>query len=520
MKKVLSKIGMLSVAGLLAALVPSAHAAPITATYSNIAQTATLDPAIAFSSDGFVYVRNVYEGLLEYKPGTMTLQGVLATDWKSSVDGLTFTFNIRPGVKFHDGSTVDAAAVVAGLKRIQAVNQGPASMLTKVDTIKAATSSQVVITLKSKDFTFLGKLPKLPIVSAAAVEAHKTAADPWAKTWFASNEAGSGPYTLTTFQRNQSITLGKNATYWRAFDADTPTIVVIRVDPDITTAMQLLSAGQVDFMGAVGPDDSVAASKDKNLQVIVSPSYFIQFMPMNVTRGPLKDVRVRKAISLAFDYKGMIDFYKGYAQAATGPLPVAYSPDLANKPKFETNIVRAKRYLKDAGYEKGFTLTYLGLKGLSYEEFAGTLLQASLKEIGITVKQTLVPWPQMAAAYSNQDTAYDISFLNMSAFTNDAGDFLGKSYHSKSSGNNGGYNWSFFNNPSIDKNIDDLALIKDDAKRLKSTLLASAAIKDLYLAIYVAEPQLAQPVRKGWTGFYDALDANYSIRFFYTHKVG
>lgn len=520
MKKVLSKIGILSVAGLLAALVPSAHAAPITATYSNIAQTATLDPAIAFSSDGFVYVRNVYEGLLEYKPGTMTLQGVLATDWKSAADGLSFTFNIRQGVKFHDGSTLDAAAVVAGLKRIQGVNQGPATMMTNVDTIKAATSSQVVITLKTKDFTFLGKLPKLPIVSAAAVEAHKTASDPWAKTWFASNGAGTGPYSLTTWQRNQSITLGQNTAYWRPFAAGTPTIVVLRVDPDITTAMQLLSAGQVDFMGAVGPDDSVAASKDKNLQVLVSPSYFMQFMPMNVTRGPLKDVRVRKAISLAFDYKGMIEFYKGYAEAATGPLPTAFSPELSMKPKLEKNIIRAKRLLAEAGYSKGFTMTYLGLKGLSYEEFAGTLLQESLKEIGITLKQTLVPWPQMAAAYSNQDTAYDISFLNMSAFTNDAGNFLGQSYSSKASGNNGGYNWSFYSNPVIDKKIADLAGIKDDAKRLKATLLVNTAIKDLYLAIYVAEPQLAQPVRKGWTGFYDALDANYTIRFFHTRKVG
>ena len=518
MKKALRKIGLLGVAGLLVSIAPPVQAAPITATYSNIAETATLDPAIAFSSDGFVFVRNVYEGLLEYKPGTMKLQGVLAKTWKASADGLSFTFDLRPGVKFHDGSPLNADAVVTGLKRIQAVNQGPATMMTNVSDIVATSSSQVKITLKSKDFTFLGKLPKLPIVSAAAIEKHKTAADPWASTWFATNEAGTGPYILDNWQRNQAITLVKNPTYWRTFGAKTPTKVVLRVDPDITTAMQLLSSGQVDFMGAVGPDDSAAAAKNKNLQVLVSPSYYIQLMPMNVTRGPLKDVRVRKAISLAFDYKAMIDFYKGYAAAASGPLPNAFSPVLAKSPKMAQNIATAKKLLADAGYKKGFTMTFLGLKGLSYQEFAGTLLQSNLKKIGITLKQTLAPWPQMAEAYKSQDSAYDISFLNMSAFTDDAGNFLSQSYSSAASGNNGGYNWSFYEDPSIDKKISGLSLVKDDAARMKATLDVHTSIRDKYLAIYVAEPQLAQPVRKGWTGFYDSLDANYSIRFFYTSK--
>jgi ABC-type transport system substrate-binding protein len=106
----------------------------------------------------------------------------------------------------------------------------------------------------------------------------------------------------------------------------------------------------------------------------------------------------------------------------------------------------------------------------------------------------------------------------MSAFTNDAGNFLGQSYSSAASGNNGGYNWSFFEDPSVDKKIAALSQIKDDAKRMKATLDVNKIIKDKYLAIYVAEPQLAQPVRKGWTGFYDSLDANYTVRFFYTSK--
>lgn len=95
----------------------------ITATFSNIAETPTLDPAVAFSSDGLEFVRNVYEGLLEYKPASTELLPALATAWKPSDEGLTYTFTLRQGVKFQDGSTMDATAVKAGLDRIKGVNQ-------------------------------------------------------------------------------------------------------------------------------------------------------------------------------------------------------------------------------------------------------------------------------------------------------------------------------------------------------------------------------------------------------------
>ena len=515
-KKFTALVGVVAIVG----LVPVAQAAPITAVYSNIAQTATLDPAIAYSSDGFVFVRNVYEGLVEYKPGTMELQAALATSWKSSSDGLTFTFTIRSGVKFHDGTTLDADAVVKGLERVIAVNQGPATNLSSVKSIVASGSDKVIITTSKKDYTFLGTLPKVPIVSPTAVDKNKTTADPQAKSWFAVNAAGTGPYVLDKFERNKAITIKKFDSYWRSFDALTPTTVVIRVDPDIATAMQLLAAGQVDFMGAVGPDDSTLAKSNKNLQVLESPSYYIQMMPMNVTKGALKDVRVRQAIALAFDYKGMVDFYKGWASPTTGPLPTAFSTNIANRPKLQQDLVLAKRLLKSAGYEKGLTITYLGLKGLSYEEFAGVLLEDSLKKIGITVKQVYVGWPQMAAAYSKIETSYDISFLNMSAFSPDASDFLAKSYASINMGNKGGYNWSFYENAKLDEDLANLKLIKSDKLRLIKTEMINADIAKKHLAIYVAQPKLAQPVRAGWTGFYDSLDANYTIRFFYTKKVG
>ncbi|MBA2578954.1 MAG: hypothetical protein H0V05_20320, partial [Euzebyaceae bacterium] len=240
----------------------------LTATFSNIAETPTLDPAVAFSSDGILFVRNIYEGLLEYAPGTTELLPALATEWSLADDGVTYTFTLRDDVQFHDGAPFDAEAARLGLERIREVNQGPASLMGSVAGIEAVDETTLVVTLAEPNFYFLGTLPKLPIVSPEALEANATDDDPQAQDWFATNAAGTGPYQLERWDRNQAITLTAFDGYWREFEDGTPTRVVLRVDPDIATAMQLLQAGEIDMMGAVGPDEAVHAESMDGVKVV------------------------------------------------------------------------------------------------------------------------------------------------------------------------------------------------------------------------------------------------------------
>jgi peptide/nickel transport system substrate-binding protein len=494
-------------------------ASPISVTFSNVSETPTLDPAIAFSSDGFEFVRNVYEGLLEYVPGGVQLRPLLATSWKTSPDGLTYSFTLRKGVKYQDGSAFTGASAKMGLERIKGVNQGPASLMSNVASIAAPSSTSLVIKLKQPDVYFLGKLPKLPLVSAQAITAHKTAKDPWAAKWFASNAAGTGPYELSSWQRNSAINLKQFAAYWRPFPTGTPTAVTLRVDPDVQTALQLLAQGKIDMMGAVGPDDSAAAKKLGGVKIVTSPSYQVQTVPLNITKGPLKNPMVREAIALAFDYKGMTQFYNGFAKAANGPLPSDFSPSLDKLPFASQNLTKAKALLTKAGYPKGFTLTYLGLKGLSYEEFTGTLLQSSLQKIGITVKQQLTPWPQMVSIMSKPATSLDMSFLNNSPLTNDPTNMLASSYATASLASAGGYNWSYFSDPKIDNEIKALSTIKSETIRNQKVLALDKKLAGMHLALYVAQPLLAQPVRSEWKVTYDNLDYDYVVRFFYARKT-
>jgi peptide/nickel transport system substrate-binding protein len=492
----------------------------ITATFSNIAETPTLDPAVAFSSDGLEFVRNVYEGLLEYRPASTELVPALATSWKAADDGRGYTFTLRQGVKFQDGSTMDATAVKAGLDRIKGVNQGPATLMQNVASVEAPSADTVVVNLKAPDAFFLGTLPKLPIVSKQAIDQHKTGSDPWAKDWFASNSAGTGPYQLVSWTRNQAINLKRFDGYWRPFADGSPNKVVLRVDPDVSTALQLLQQGKVDMLGAVGPDDADAASKMRDVKVVKQPAYEVKQITLNTSKGPLRDPRVREAIALAFDYQAYLDFFKGYGTVPSGPLPNTLQ-GIAQPQQPSQNLERAKQLLAQAGYGNGkLTLTYLGLKGLSYEEFAGTNLQAALAKIGVQLKQTLAPWPQMVEIMSKPSTALDMSFLNQSMFTDDPTFLLRSAFDSGSLPTKGGYNWSYYSNPKVDQMLSQIPTITDKARRdqmigqLQQTIVAD------HPSLFVIQPQLAQPVRTEWDVTYETLDYNYVVRFFYARKHG
>jgi peptide/nickel transport system substrate-binding protein len=502
---------------LVAGLVPSpaAQAAtePIRAVFSNVAETPTLDPAIAFSSDGLLFVRNVYEGLLEYAPASTELLPALAASWEVSEDGLTYTFALREGVAFHDGSTLDADDVVASLERIRTVNQGPATLLAGVDTIAAVDNTTVEIVLTGPDRFFLGVLPKLAIASSESIAEN-------GDEWFATNENGTGPYRLERWDRNQAINLVAFDDYWRPFEAGTPTEVVLRVDPDVSTAMQLLGSGAIDMMGAVGPDEALQAQSMSGVTVVEQQSYEVRMLPIVVTQPPLDDVRVREAISLAFDYEAMVDFFSGFGAIPQGPLPAGLLPEGFDARPMAQDLDRARELLAEAGYpDGGFSVTFLGLDGLSYEEFAGNVLQEQLGELGITVEQQLVPWPQMVEIQSNPDTAAGISFLNQSAFTNDPTFLLRSAYSTATHADKGGYNWSYYSNPDVDRLLDEARAAPDDASQGEILTELVETIMADFAAVYVVEPTLAQPVREGWDVTYETLDYNYVIRFFYARQT-
>jgi peptide/nickel transport system substrate-binding protein len=493
----------------------AASAAGGSVTWTNVALPANLDPAIGFDSDTLMYVRNVYEGLLEYAPGSTELRPALAQSYKGSSDGLTYTFTLRKGLVFHDGSTCDAAAVVAGLNRLKAIDQGPASLLIGVKSFEAKGPSTVIIHM-STPYVFLPSvLPWLPIVSAEATKRHATTKDPPAEKWFAQNAAGTGPYMLESFSESK-IALGQNKHYWQKWQAGTPTSGALTLNANVTTQLELLQNGQADFLGAISPDNAQAAQSLSNVHLITQPGLEVQTMPMNMLKAPMNDIRVRQAMVKAFDYDAFVKFNKGFGAAANSPVPKGLPGWDSSLPTPKQDLAGAKKLLQEAGVPSGTEIEYVGVQGLDYETFAGTILQATLQQLGLKVKTQSPAWPEPFTIAAKGAGGAHISFLNLSSNTGDPSAIVREAYAGDQIASKGGYNWSNLQDDAIDKALDAFSAEPSAAKRTKIITEIQQKVVAQAPSILAFSPQVTEPVAKKWKNVkYDALFDENVVRWFY-----
>ena len=206
----------------------------------------------------------------------------------------------------------------------------------------------------------------------------------------------------------------------------------------------------MDFLGAISPDNAVTAKSLSNVALLVQPGLEVQILPLNMARPPMNNPKVRQAIVKAFDYKAFQTFNKGFGKPANSPLPPGLPGWDASIPNPKQDLVAAKQLLAAAGVPHGTTLEFVGVEGLDYETFAGTILQSALSSLGLKLTVQTPPWPVPATIMSKPSSAAHISFLNLSANTDDPSALLRESWASSQIASKGGYNWSYYQNPALD----------------------------------------------------------------------
>jgi peptide/nickel transport system substrate-binding protein len=207
-----------------------------------------LDPDVFYQPEGLLIMTSAYQGLLRYAPGTTKIDGLLATKWTVSPDGLTYTFTLRPGVKFADGTPFDSAAAKASFQRRIDMAAGPSYMLADLKDMQTPDPLTFVVTLKKPVAPFLDYLasPYGPLMtSPTAVTQHASGGD-HATGWLASHTAGTGPYELTEAVTASHYTLSANKNYW----GDAPQITTVSLPVMTANAVQRLklSTSQVDMI--------------------------------------------------------------------------------------------------------------------------------------------------------------------------------------------------------------------------------------------------------------------------------
>ncbi len=364
--------------------------------YAKGADPRGLDPAYVDDGESGKIIVNIYDNLVRYKPGSTDVQPCLATSWTQSPDGLVWTFKLRKGVKFHDGTQFNAAAVKFSVDRQlppNATDDMPYASFTfepvkKVDVVDNYT---VRFTLSHPYAPFLANLAMCmaaPIVSPTAVK--KYGAD------YNQHPVGTGAFKFERWDKDQQIVLSRNENYWgkKPF-ADK---VVFKTTKENAVRASELITGAIDMMDGVDPND-VQKLQSSGMKIWEKPGMNINYMAFLCHRKPFNDVRVRRAISMAINRAELVKYlYQGHAQVANGPLP-SFIPgyDSTLKP-LAYNPTEAKRLLAEAGY-KDFSFNFITYSNARpYNPVNGVKLaeavQAELLKIGVKTNIKVYPWKE------------------------------------------------------------------------------------------------------------------------------
>jgi peptide/nickel transport system substrate-binding protein len=362
-----------------------------------------LDPTTgAAAAIGEVVHYNVLEGLTKVTDSGAVLP-LLATDWETDPDGKSYTFKLRRGVMFQDGTPFNAEAVKFSFERAKAPNSTNKAKKTVFDNIVSIVIPQpdmVILTLRNADATLPFRLGEAPAVILSPSSAASAATRP----------VGTGPFKLASWQKGSAITLVR----WDGF-RDVAAIkmrrVTFRFINDNAAQVAALLAGDIDGMprfGAVQALEQLRA--DKRFTVTVGSTAGKGILAINNKRKPLDDLRVRRAISHAIDRQTFIDgVLEGLAKpigSHAAPTDVGYI-DLTGVYPYDPDKARA--LLKEAGITAPLNLT-LTLPPPSYARKGGEVVAAMLAKVGINAKIENVEWAQWLSGPFKGN--FDLTIIN------------------------------------------------------------------------------------------------------------
>jgi len=368
----------------------------------------SFDPAVCYEILGTDMVDQLYDNLVELylAEGKIGIKGELAKSWEVSDDGLTWTFHLREGLTFPSGNLIDAEAFVFSLKRMIALNKPPAWLITQFglnqstmdDNIKAIDRYTLTIRL---DDIYAPNMFLSCIASPVAGVVDPSVVKGVGSDWLIDHSAGSGPYILERWERNELVELVANPDYWKG----TPPIKrILYIDmPEPTNQKFMLEKGDIDVAWNIPPQmlSEIEKEAKEGIKIVSMPGASIEYLAMNVEFGPLKDERVREAVRYAIDYDGIIDdILRNRAIRLQTIIPAGYLGYNPSAP-FHQDLEKAKRLLAEAGYPDGFTIELTSSPTYPRIDVA-IKIQSDLAKVGIKANLIQMQSAQMYQKYRQQ----------------------------------------------------------------------------------------------------------------------
>jgi peptide/nickel transport system substrate-binding protein len=350
------------------------------------------DPATEYSN-GSLAMSEMYQTLTHYDQATRKVVPELATSWSHSANGLTWTFQLRHGVRFVTGRPMTAQAAKAAILRTIKLAGGASYIWGAVKTIDTPGPYTMVFHLSYPS--------PLSLEASADYSAYiydTQAAGPHGNltNWLnAAHDAGTGPYELQTYNSGQEfeVILKAFPGYWGGWSGVHFKRVVFRIVPQDTTAAQLLKSDQVSFVELLTPTLWASLRGTPGIRLTDSPSWQNLLGQVNAQALSLP---VRQALSYAVDYKGIITALQGGAAVSSGIVPAGLFGHFTNLPSYSYDLPKAIQLLHSVGYGPGkkalnLSLTYTA--GDPNEQLVATLLKSSLATLNINLSVQSLSWP-------------------------------------------------------------------------------------------------------------------------------
>jgi len=462
----------------------------------------SMDPALSTDVPTGRAVAYLFDGLTRFTADAKVVPG-LATSWEISPDGLVYTFHLRNGVKFHDGRPFAAKNVIATFQRVLApgatggrawpllpirgAEEFAGGRAPSVTGLTSPNDSTVLIALKEP----LAIFPKFLAMPVASIVPDNPGSD------FGQKPIGTGPWQFVEWRHDDYIKFAKNPDYFAG--APKTDSLLVRIIPERSTASAEFAAGNVDILN-INEQETRIWEQDPERKSLLQSAAALRFwyVAINVTRGPLKDVRVRQAINHAVDVPTMLaQVLGGRGRVAAGVIPPTLGGADSVRKGYSYDVAKAKQLLTQAGYPNGIDLELWSGNTEASPRIAQTI-QANLAQAGIRVK--LVSRDPSSMREASRKGQTDLALKEWWADYPDAENFLFPLLHSRNKGVGG--NVSFWGNAQFDKIVDDAHREQDEAKRnqlyTQADQIAYNEAPMLFLFFY-KDLYAVQPWIKGFT---------------------
>jgi peptide/nickel transport system substrate-binding protein len=459
----------------------------------------SLDPALSTDVPTGEVVSLLFDNLTQFDADARLVPG-LARTWEMDSTGRTYTFHLRSNARFHDGRPVKAADVRASILRalapgttggrswplypIRGARAYAAGTAKDLAGVSARDDSTIALTLEEP----LNVFPKLLAMPVAAIVPTPTPSD------FDQQPNGSGPWKFVSWSHDDAIVLARNDKYWGGTPkADT---LRIRIIPEPLTQAAEYEAGQLSVVEVpVGETRRWEESRAQELQR--RPALRDLYVSINTTRGPLKDVRVRRALNHAIDVPTLLStLFAGRGVRAAGSLPPGIVGYDSTRAPYQYDPARARKLLAEAGYPNGFSVKLWRTQRAELARLAQSIQQA-LADVG--VRAEIIERDASSARAAVRNGEADLFLTDWYADYPDPENFNYPLFHSRNKG--GGGNYAFLADPTLDSMISRARETTDESEKTRLAHDIDSRIFDLAPWIFLWFPVdvwAEQPDVRGW----------------------